>query len=385
MSLSSLNRRSIYAITGFTSLFWVLQCYGEASLSDQYRRPPAEWPAFIVDEQVEAIDIHEPASLPAVDWHTDETENLGKTLFFDPRLSKSMQFACASCHHPSLGWTDGRRFSAGHGRQEGNRNSMTLINVAFFDELFWDGRAAGLVDLMLKPIQSPVEMNADIDEVLDRLNRSPGYRALFEEAFDDPEATPQRLATALASFVRTRISRLSDFDLFIRGNYSQLSDLQIEGLHLFRTKARCMNCHHGPVFSDGLFHHTGLSYFDRRFEDLGRFEHTEEYDDRGKFRTPTLRDLSFTGPWMHNGLFTNFTGILRAYNHGMTINSRVQKKPGAPPVSPLIQELHMTPDEIKALEAFLMSLNRIPEFVETPDLPDYDPLATNTTKSLANP
>lgn len=112
---------------------------------------------------------------------------------------------------------------------------------------------------------------------------------------------------------------------------------EIEGLHLFRTRARCMNCHHGPLFSDGKFHHTGLSYYGRRFEDLGHYEVTRKSADRGKFRTPSLRDLRFTGPWMHNGLFADFSGILRMYNHGMT--SGRDPRPGEPELSLLIRPL----------------------------------------------
>jgi cytochrome c peroxidase len=125
-----------------------------------------------------------------------------------------------------------------------------------------------------------------------------------------------------------------------------------------------MNCHHGPLFSDGKFHHTGLSYFGRRFEDRGRYEATENEADMSRFRTPGLRDLEFTGPWMHNGLFTNFTGILRMYNHGVTFNSRVRER--SPPLSPLIRPLDLSDEEIESLEAFLKTLGRIPQFIEAP-------------------
>lgn len=352
--------------------------YGSSDLMEQYRRSSDEWPPFIVDESVDAKELTSLEPLPTLDWHTPATEQLGKLLFFDPRLSASGQIACVSCHHPSLGWTDGRRVSAGHDRQEGTRNSMTLLNAAQFEQLFWDGRADGLLDLMLKPIESPTEMNSSIDATITRINIIEEYRPFIEEAFGESKLTPIRLAKALGSFVRTRVSMRSRFDRFVEGEFDVLSEQQIFGLHLYRTKARCMNCHHGPLFSDGLFHHTGLSYYDRRFEDLGRFNHTGDREDRGKFRTPTLRDLDFTGPWMHNGLFTNFTGILRMYNHGVTFNSRVQKKPGAPALSPLIQPLGMDDAEIAALESFLRTLGRIPHFVETPELPGID-LAASTT------
>ena len=362
-------RRSFYFLSLCVCIMMVGAESSKPDLTHAYSRPVADWPPFDVEESVDAKELAPLPPLPSMDWHTPQTEELGELLFFDPRLSSSGQFACASCHHPSLGWTDGRRVSAGHDRQEGARNSMTLINVAYFGELFWDGRADGLLDLMLRPIQSPIEMNSDLDETLAKINGIPEYEPHVHAAFGEPELTPDRLAIALASFVRTRISFRNDFDRFMGGEYSRFSPQEIEGLHLFRTKAGCMNCHHGPLLSDGEFHHTGLSYFDRRFEDLGRFEHTKEYEDRGKFRTPSLRELQFTGPWMHNGLFTNFTGILRMYNHGVTFNSRVQKKPNAPPLSPLIRPRGMTKTEIQSLEAFLHSLNRIPHFVRTPELP----------------
>ena len=336
---------------------------GEELIS-KYRQPIAEWPPFEVDELVVAKEIGLLPPLPEVEWHTQQTEELGKFLFFDPRLSSSQQIACGSCHDPNLGWGDGRRVSFGHDRVRGQRNAMTLLNAARFNELFWDGRAEGLLDLVLIPLQSEIEMDADIEDVLQRIREIPEYRSKFEEAFNDEVINEERIAIAIASFVRTIRSSPSDFDHFVNGDRQRLTDQEIEGLHLFRTKARCMNCHHGPLFSDGKFHHTGLSYYGRRFEDRGRYEATENEEDMSKFRTPSLRDLEFTGPWMHNGLFTNFTGVLNMYNHGVTFNSRVRER--SPPLSPLIQPLDLSAGEIEALEAFLKTLGRIPYFVEAP-------------------
>ena len=334
----------------------------------QYAQPSSEWPPATVDPGIKAVELGPLPEIPDVDWHTEAREELGKKLFFDPRMSRSEQIACASCHDSHLGWTDGRRSSFGHDRALGPRNSMTLLNVAFFNELFWDGRADGIVDLMLQPIQNPIEMNATIEGVIARLSAIDGYAAEFDKAFGSAEITPDRLALALASFVRTIRSFRNHFDRFVEGEYHLLNDQEIEGLHLFRTKARCMNCHSGPLLSDGEFHHTGLSYFGRRFEDLGRSNVTNDHDDRGKFRTPMLRDLKFTGPWMHNGLFTNFTGVLRMYNHGITFNAtRIPKE--APPLSPLIKPLGLTKAEIAALEAFLHKNSRINHFVTVPELP----------------
>lgn len=352
------------------ALLCVSSCFSSAEIGKEivskYRAPIADWPSFVVDPSVQATELGPLPNLPAVPWHNSETEELGKHLFFDPRLSGSGQIACASCHDPNLGWTDGKRVSFGHDRQRGSRNAMTLLNVAYFNELFWDGRADGLLDLVAQPIQNPIEMNVSIDTVIGRLARSVQYQEAFKKAFGTSGISAERIAQSIGSFLRTIRSARSRFDRFAAGDHDALADFEISGLHLFRTKARCMNCHHGPLFSDGKFHHTGLSYFARRFEDLGRFHVTGDVDDRGRFRTPTLRDVKFTGPWMHNGLFTNFRGVLRMYNHGITFNSRVQKKPNAPPLSPLIKPLGMSKVEIVHLESFLNSIGRIPRFVEAP-------------------
>ncbi|MCY3841713.1 MAG: cytochrome-c peroxidase [Gammaproteobacteria bacterium] len=332
----------------------------------QYRQPVAKWPPIVVDEGVLAQELGELPPLAPEPGHTPVSEALGKLLFFDPRLSASGQIACASCHDPELGWADGRRFPFGHDRTPGRRNAMTLLNVGYFDRWSWDGRAESLAQQVLRAIESPIEMNADLGEIVARLNGIDGYARAFVAAFGEGGATAEGIGKALAAFARTIRSRRSRFDLFAGGDYERLSDREIEGLHLFRTRARCMNCHHGPLFSDGKFHHTGLSYYGRRFEDLGRYEVTGKPADRGKFRTPSLRDLQFTGPWMHNGLFVDFRGILNMYNNGMT--RRREPRTGEPTLSPLIQPLNLVPAEIDALEAFLATLNRRPHNLRPPQL-----------------
>lgn len=336
-------------------------------LAARYRQPVEQWPPFSVDEGVAAVELGLLPSLPRPPWQTPTTEALGRLLFFDPRLSGSGQIACATCHDSQLGWGDGRGVPFGHDRTPGSRNAMTLLNVAHFQRWSWDGRSASLQAQVLRAVVSPAEMNAEPASVAARLAELPEYARRFADAFGAPGVTPERIATAVSAFVRTIESSASRFDFFLRGNYRMLTDQEIEGLHLFRTRARCMNCHHGPLFSDGNFHHTGLSYYGRRFEDLGRFQVTGRAADRGKFRTPSLRDLKFTGPWMHNGLFTNFRGILLMYNHGITANRR--PKEGEPPLSPLIRPLGLTDGEIDALGAFLDTLSRRPRIVRPPVLP----------------
>ena len=354
-------------------------------LVEEYRQAPDRWPPFQVDEGVEAVELGSPSKPSKQAWQTRETERLGRMLFFDPRLSSSGQLACVSCHDSQLGWGDGKRFSAGHDRQEGTRNAMSLLNVAYKKQLFWDGRADGILDLILRPIESPLEMNADLPTVINRLNSIDGYRERFQEAFGDDQATPERITKGIAAFLLTIFSSKSRFDHFVGGDFEALSDQEIRGLHLFRTKARCMNCHHGPLLTDNQFHHTGLSYYGRRFEDLGRFQATNEVEDRGKFRTPSLRDLPFTRPWMHNGLFTDLTGILRMYNHGISFNSSVRHRPGTPPLSPLIKPLDLSKEEIADLEAFLVSVSRTPRHVFAPTLPPITAEVTTTSERTVNP
>ena len=165
---------------------------------------------------------------------------------------------------------------------------------------------------------------------------------------------------ALAAFQRTLKSRRSRFDEFLDGSYKALNNQEIHGLHLFRNKARCMNCHHGQFFTDEQFHNIGLTYYKRKYEDLGRFRITGHAEDVGKFRTPSLRDVMNTDPWMHNGLFWNMTGLLNLYNSGMQMNTATEEQKAADPLypvtDPLMQKLNLSKEEIAAIEAFMHSI-----------------------------
>lgn len=332
------------------------------SLRELYSKPVSDWPAPTLAKGVTYQPLGKPAPLSKA---TPELWKLGYALFFEPMLSKSGQFACASCHDSENGWGDGRSVAIGHNRQIGHRNTMTILNSMYFQDLFWDGRAESPQAQALMPITNPIEMAADLDEVIHSLQKSTKYKALFKAAFATEDIQKQHLSEALVAFQRTVVSRPSRFDLFVAGRHDVLSDQEIEGLHLFRTKAGCMNCHSGPLFSDAKFHHTGLSYFGRRFEDLGLYEHTKKDEDKGKFRTPSLRDVTFTGPWMHNGLFPDLMGILKLYNRGITF-ARKDLKPGEPELSPLIKPRGLEGNELIALEAFLHSISSRPRVIRPP-------------------
>lgn len=336
-----------------------------------YARPSAEWPAAQVDPSVKPVEL---GLLPKVEHPKDnpfskEKVDLGRELFFSPKLSGSGQFACVSCHNPELGWGDGITTSFGHDRQVNKRNAPTIMNSAYAKSLFHDGRAASLEDQVLGPIVASNEMHADPDVVVQRVRDDKELRTMFKEAFGDDTVDMDRIAKAIACFERTVVSGRSRFDAFLRGKHDALSDDAIRGLHLFRTKAGCMNCHHGPNLTDDLFHDIGLSYYGRKLQDLGRYEITKDPKDVGAFRTPTLRNIERTSPYMHNGLF-ELDGVLNLYNAGMPTLKRSEKHkddPLFPTKSHLLQPLKLSRQEIRDLKAFLLSLTEPKQKVRVVD------------------
>jgi len=327
-----------------------------------YRRPVGEWPAPQIDSGVQWTEF---SSLPKVPDNYSQIMAspvllLGKYLFFDPILSGSNQISCSSCHNPQTSWADKSTVPVGHDHQEGRRNTPSLLNVHARKTLFWDGRARTLEEQALEPIEAHHEMNMELTKLVPKLKAIPAYNDLFVNAFGDEDWSMPEVMEALAAFQRTLTSRRSRFDEFLDGNYNVLSDLEIRGLHLFRTKARCMNCHNGQFFTDEDFHNIGLTYYKRKYEDLGRYEVTKNPADVGKFRTPSLRDVMNTDPWMHNGLFWNMTGLLNMYNSGMQMNSATPEQKAADPLypvtDPLMRPLGLTKAEIRDIEAFLHAI-----------------------------
>ena len=336
----------------------------KACIAQQYRQPVAQWPAPQVDTDVDwqemaALPAHAPA--PPENPFSEPKAALGKKLFNDPTLSRSGQIACASCHEADMAFADGRRVSFGHDRQSGRRNAPSLVMSGYSTALFWDGRGGNLEQQAMHPIVDPVEMAFDIPQLLQRLNTDTAYREQFAQVFGPGPITTQQTAQALATFQRTLVSatRNTPFEQLLRGRPQRMSDEQLYGLHLFRTKARCMNCHFGPALSDEQFHNVGLSYYGRKYEDLGRYEVTRKPEDVGAFRTPSLRLLMKTGPWMHNGLFVNMEGTLAFYNMGMPRprpNPQQVDDPLFPRTSDRLKALNMDKDELRALRSFLDTL-----------------------------
>ncbi|MFM8497172.1 MAG: cytochrome-c peroxidase [Planctomycetia bacterium] len=328
-------------------------------LRQAYAAPPAAWPTPHVDPGVEWREL---GLLPAVEHPRENPYSaakaaLGRALFFDPRLSASGHMACATCHDPDRGWADGRAVSLTHGTIPA-RNTPTIRNVAFQRTLFWDGRAVSLEAQAAEALANPHEMAGTPEHVIDTIAITPRYREWYAEAFPERPFGFTAVAEALACFERTVVGGRSRFDDFLRGKVDVLSDTEVLGLDLFRREGRCLNCHHGPTLSDGRFHDLGLSFHGRSNEDLGRFRITHDPADKGRFRTPSLRDVTNTAPFMHTGAFS-LQGVLNMYNAGMATLKRQpfeRDDPTFPVKSPLLKPLGLNRQDLADLEAFLGAL-----------------------------
>lgn len=328
-------------------------------LRQQYQGPVASWPRPDIDEGIvwqEMGQVPESAPEPRDNPSTPAKVELGRKLFFDARLSRQGRVSCASCHDPSKSFTDGRIKAVGEDGMMGRRRTPTLFAAPFAPRLFWDGRAASLEEQVLGPIQNPFEMNHALPDLVARLASLPDYRAPFEAAFGRARVQQQEVAKALAAFVRTIRPEPGRFTQFLKGQANALDDKELLGLHLFRTQARCMNCHNGPLLSDMGFHDLGLSFYGGRNQDLGRFEVTRDKAHLGQFRTPSLWGVSKAGPWMHNGIFPKLVGVVTMYNGGMGNVTGSADDPFVPKKSPLIRKLDLSEEEIKALTAWLSTL-----------------------------
>jgi cytochrome c peroxidase len=348
-------------------------------LRTEYTKAPAEWPKPTLDEGVIHRELGTPGPVPFPEGMepTKEKRELGLSLFFDPRLSGSQQISCSRCHDPEKGWSDGRSLATGVFMEQLTRNTPGLQGVGHHQSLFWDGRAPTLEAQAVAVITNPKEMAGDPAVIVDRLiKQKEFYGPKFAAAFGDEDVTFDRIVQALAAFQRGLGTGRSAFDRFLAGKHDDLSDSALAGLHLFRTQARCLNCHNGPEFTDHRFHNAGLTYYGRRFEDQGRYAVTRKPEDMGKFRTPSLRNVGNTGPWMHNGLFPSMRGILNLYNAGMPRPKPKDHQMNDslfPETSPLLKPLDLTVEQRADLEAFLMSLDEPSMRVLTPPFPPLNP------------
>ena len=290
------------------------------------------------------LDLYRP--IPEDNPVTAEKVKLGKKLFAEKLLSRNRSLACKGCHQPKKAFTDGRAKAVGVYGRRGNRSVPTLVNRAYGRAFFWDGRTSTLEEQVTKPIESESEMDMTLDEVVERLQRKKRYRKLFQQAFGR-EVNGEDLARALASYIRTIYSGDSPFDRYIYGDRNALSARQRRGLRIFRGKGNCTACHIGPTFTDEEFHNTGVAWRDGELQDEGRFAITGEPNHKGAFKTPTLREVARTAPYMHDGSLASLQDVIDFYSDGGHKN---------PNRDPEIRPLKLTKEEKTELLAFLKSL-----------------------------
>jgi cytochrome c peroxidase len=254
-------------------------------------------------------DVEHPADNPA----TPEKIALGKQLFTDPRLSRTEKVACATCHDPAKGFSNGEGVATGVDGKKGTRRPPSLFNIGYSRLYFWDGRVGTLEEQALVPLQSPTEMDMRLDTLEKKLNGIAQYRRQFQAVFGS-EVTSKHVAQAIAAYERTIVSRDTPFDRYLKGNKKALSAATLRGMTLFYGQARCAVCHKGPNLTDGDFHNIGI--VDEGKADAGRRGVTGKQADQGKFKTPTLREVGRTGPYMHNGRFKTLAEVVQHYNFG---------------------------------------------------------------------
>jgi cytochrome c peroxidase len=276
--------------------------------------------------------IPETPPIPADNPQTEEKIELGKLLYFEPRLSASGVISCHTCHNLSLGGTDRVPTSIGHGFQTGGRNAPTVLNAAFVTLQFWDGRAEGLEEQAMGPIQAEVEMALPADKAVEVIKGIEGYLPYFQAAFpeDEDPITFENIVKAISAFERTLITPNDPLDQYLRGDEDALSDLAVEGMNLFTAKG-CASCHSGPVLSNGA-----LIKF-AHGDDPGRMNTTGDERDKFVFRVPTLRNLALTAPYFSDGSVPTLEAVV-------PIMAKVQLS------------VDLTPEEIEAMTAFLDSL-----------------------------
>lgn len=269
-----------------------------------------------------------PVPIPADNPPTAETIALGRKLYYDPILSVDDTVACATCHTPDLGFSDGKQFSEGVKGQTGGRNAPTVFNVAYFTTQFWDGRSPSLEKQAEGPVQNPIEMAHTLEGVEKKLMADSGYRSEFEKAFGPGRITYEMVEKAIASFERTVVSGNSPFDrYFYGGDQEALSESAHRGLEVFRDpeKGNCTACHTidetYALFTDNEFHNLGVDLDSQGgLKDMGRYEVTRNVDDQGAFKTPSLRNVALTAPYMHDGSLKTLQDVIDFYVGGGSSN-----------------------------------------------------------------
>ncbi|WP_119302153.1 cytochrome-c peroxidase [Dongia deserti] len=344
--------RSSLMIGGALSLCWVA---GMAAADTQLAATDAAGGDLAAMKKLYQRPTEIP--FPADNPYTPAKAELGKTLFFDPRLSRSGVQACVSCHNPSFGWEDGHTTAVGENMLVLGRNSPTIINRAWGEIFFWDGRAASLEEQATGPITAPGEMNMPMDVLIEKLKGIAGYQRKFGQVFPGEGITERNIAASIATFERTVVSAEAPFDRWIAGDEKAISEDAKRGFILFNTKANCASCHSGWTFTDDSFHDIGLPATD----DIGRAKIVPGVPElEYAFKTPGLRNIDQRAPYMHDGSMTTLEEVVQHY-----VDGGIQR----PSLDPDMRPIALSDQEVKELVAFMHTLTGQDRPMTLPVLP----------------
>jgi cytochrome c peroxidase len=311
----------------------------------------------VLSGQVKAGAIP-PVPVPADNPQTEAKIKLGAQLYFEPRLSADNTISCATCHDPAAAWANHDPTDTGFEGRKGTRNSGTVLDSGYMKFQFWDGRATSLEEQALGPIHNPVEMADTLENVVRELNAVEEYRQQFRAVFGT-DATTDGIAKAIAAFERTVVSGPSPYDRYLTGDKAALPAAAKRGLEVFKGKGHCTFCHIGYTLSDQSFHNIGVG-MDKPDPDLGREEVTHDKNDRGKFKTPMLRNVALTWPYLHDGSARSLADVVAFYDRGGVPNPYLDKD---------VKPLKLTEQEKADLVAFLEALTGPLPKIATPSLP----------------
>ncbi|MFD0964417.1 cytochrome-c peroxidase [Pseudofulvibacter geojedonensis] len=350
-----MKNNSIYS---FIVVLFLLSCGKDDGARYSPTPAPLDIPALFGEKIISPIiPVNNPQTLQGI--------ALGKKLFFDTKLSSDNSVSCATCHLPSASFSDNSQFSTGVNGALGTRNSMPLFNMAWnYDErFFWDGRIFSLEHQAQEPITNTVEMNSAWEDVINKLSLDSEYPTLFQQAFPNEVINQETITKALAQFERTLISANTKFDRYLLGEET-LTTSELNGFNVFMDEAKgdCFHCHgsdQNPLWTDNAFHNNGL---DATFTDLGLATFTGDPNDNGKFKTPSLRNLVFTAPYMHDGRFATIEEVINHYSEGL------QNSPTIDPLMKKVDEggVQLSAQDKADLKAFLLTLTDT-EFINNPN------------------
>ena len=342
--VSNLIAATVFAVVGSAIVTSSAAFAAETKSRDQWKK-----------EYVRPATIPFPEENP----YSAAKADLGHKLFFDPRLSGANYISCGICHNPSFAWGDGLSTGIGHGMTVLGRRTPTIPNLAWAEQLMWDGRFETLEEQALGPMSAPVEMNQNMEAIVAELQAIPEYRTLFNVSFPGKGITVQNIARAIATFERTVVSGVTPFDRWVAGDEGAVTASAKRGFELFNNKANYVACHSGWNFTDDSFHDIGLAS-----EDIGRGKQVPGVVVmRHAFKVPTLRNVVERAPYMHDGSLKNLFSVVKHYDNGFKHR---------PSKSSEIYKLNLSDDEQSDLVDFMKTLSSNDTRVALPSLPAYD-------------